>query len=87
METIIFGEDGLILEDGTPIVCHGLKNAKHLNGQIGDIRKYNLEFGKYEVYFEDGNLETNPCVHGETRKCENSVQSAKKILGSLFHPK
>ena len=25
--------------EGTPVICVGLKNATHLNGKIGDIRK------------------------------------------------
>ncbi|KAL7542966.1 hypothetical protein ACHAXR_012254 [Thalassiosira sp. AJA248-18] len=38
---------------GTPVVCHGLKNASHLNGKIGDIRSLNERNGRYVVYFED----------------------------------
>ena len=41
---------------GTPVVCHGLKNAAHLNGMIGDARKWIPGTGRYEVHFEDKSL-------------------------------
>lgn len=43
--------------DGTPVVCHGLKSATHLNGKIGDLRSRDRLTGRYKVHFEDKNLE------------------------------
>ena len=43
-------------QDGTPVVCHGLKNASHLNGKIGDLRGYNPETGRFKLHFEDKSL-------------------------------
>ena len=42
-----------------PVICHGLKQASHLNGKIGDIRKPLKQCGedlRYEVNFEDEKL-------------------------------
>ena len=47
--------DSMRIASGTPVVCHGLNSLPHLNGKIGDLRP-----GKYEVYFEDKELE--PCT-------------------------
>ena len=41
---------------GTPVICHGLKNATNLNGKIGDTRKYDGKIDRYEVHFEDPSL-------------------------------
>ena len=41
---------------GTPVVCHGLKNAAHLNGKIGDARGYKAATDRYEIHFEDKSL-------------------------------
>ena len=46
----------MICVGGSPVVCHGLKNAAHLNGKIGDARVYNRITGRYEVHFEDKSL-------------------------------
>ena len=40
----------------TPVICHGLKNAAHLNGKIGDASNYNPDTDRYEVCFEDNGL-------------------------------
>jgi len=46
---------------GTPVICHGLKDLEiHLNEKIGDVRSLNTAAQKYEVHFEDKNLE--PCL-------------------------
>ena len=45
---------------GTPVVCHGLKKAVHLNGKIGDTRSYNQETGRLGVQFEDKRLGKKP---------------------------
>ena len=42
---------------GTPVVCHGLKRATHLNGKIGDVRAYKRLIDSYEVHFEDKELD------------------------------
>ena len=41
------------ISDGTPVACHGLKNATHLNGKIGDTRRYDESTGRHEVHFDD----------------------------------
>jgi len=44
----------LIMLQGTPVTCHGLKNAAHLNGKIGDVKSpYEEKVGRYVVRFED----------------------------------
>jgi hypothetical protein len=46
-----------VLQPGTPVVCHGLKNkAAYLNGKIGDIRSFDETTGRYGVYFEDESI-------------------------------
>eukprot|EP00578_Thalassiosira_sp_NH16_P020305 CAMPEP_0181089974 /NCGR_PEP_ID=MMETSP1071-20121207/7587_1 /TAXON_ID=35127 /ORGANISM="Thalassiosira sp., Strain NH16" /LENGTH=289 /DNA_ID=CAMNT_0023171955 /DNA_START=233 /DNA_END=1102 /DNA_ORIENTATION=- len=45
---------------GTPVICHGLKKAHHLNGKIGDLRQANKEAKRFEVHFEDPKLK--PCL-------------------------
>lgn len=52
--TFLVNEGDLLYLDGTPVVCVGLKNATHLNGEIGDVRGYNSETERYSVHFEDG---------------------------------
>lgn len=55
----------LLLEPGTPVVCHGLQNSAHLNGKIGDVRNldvkekedgskyFDKDIDRCVVYFED----------------------------------
>ena len=38
--TISARADDLTFAPGTPVICHGLVNASHLNGKIGDARKF-----------------------------------------------
>eukprot|EP00571_Detonula_confervacea_P002527 CAMPEP_0172319320 /NCGR_PEP_ID=MMETSP1058-20130122/37344_1 /TAXON_ID=83371 /ORGANISM="Detonula confervacea, Strain CCMP 353" /LENGTH=454 /DNA_ID=CAMNT_0013034333 /DNA_START=28 /DNA_END=1393 /DNA_ORIENTATION=+ len=59
-KTFIVGTDDLILTPGTPVLCHGLKNASHLNGKIGDARMFDPLKERYPVHFEDANLK--PCL-------------------------
>eukprot|EP00984_Skeletonema_dohrnii_P020935 scaffold10339_cov94-Skeletonema_dohrnii-CCMP3373.AAC.3 len=49
--TVDIGDVGIL--PPTPVVCVGLKGAKHLNGKIGDARDYDHEKGRYTVVFED----------------------------------
>ncbi|KAL3786380.1 hypothetical protein ACHAW5_004777 [Stephanodiscus triporus] len=37
---------------GTPVICHGLINASHLNGKVGDVRAFHKN-GRLAVHFED----------------------------------
>lgn len=46
---------------GTPVICHGLVSASHLNGQLGDVRggRYNaLGMLRLEVHFEKLSLKS-----------------------------
>jgi hypothetical protein len=45
-----------MLARGTPVVCHGLKNAVHLNGNIGDAIDFDFKTDRYLVHFEDKSL-------------------------------
>ena len=50
--------DDIIIKSGTPVICHGLEGTlAHLNGKIGDVRSYEEERDRYEVGFEDKNLQ------------------------------
>jgi hypothetical protein len=49
---------------GTPVMCHGLKNASHLNGKIGDVRSYDTATWRHGVHFEDKSIEPK-CVKPE----------------------
>ncbi|KAL9187140.1 hypothetical protein ACHAXT_010860 [Thalassiosira profunda] len=49
---ILFDDDYMIMP-GTPVVCHGLKNAQHLNGKLGDVRSFDTATKRYVVRFED----------------------------------
>ena len=42
--------------EGAPVISHGLNNASHLNGEIGDAMAYNYGTGRYGVHFEDKSL-------------------------------
>ena len=73
IKTIVVESDKVLILPGVPVVCHGLKNASHLNGKIGDVPGYGKgkmgdvrrEFGnggafRYSVHFEDESLK--PCL-------------------------
>lgn len=55
-ETFTVASKDVVFYHGVPVVCHGLKNAAHLNGKMGDSREYNSDTGRYCVYFEDKSL-------------------------------
>ena len=48
----------IIYLPGTAVVCHGLKNAAHLNGKIGDVRSRDTSNGRFKVRFEDKSLKS-----------------------------
>jgi len=50
------GSKSVVFGRGTPVLCHGLKNAKHLNGKLGGIQSYDFETSRYAVYFPDDPL-------------------------------
>jgi hypothetical protein len=41
---------------GTPVICHGLTKAVHLNGELGEIRDFDTKCHRYHVYFHNKNL-------------------------------
>ena len=43
---------------GTPVVCHGLESAPHLNGKIGDLKSRDNKTDCYGIHFEDKGLES-----------------------------
>ena len=56
-ETVLTLEtSSLNFTQGTPVVCHGLENAVHLNGKIGDLRGFYASNNQYKVCFEDKKL-------------------------------
>ncbi len=52
---------------GSPVMLHGLKKAAHLNGEIGDIRKYCESTDRYVVHFEDKALKPVKVKHENVR--------------------
>ncbi|KAL7548140.1 hypothetical protein ACHAWF_011435 [Thalassiosira exigua] len=46
----------VLLPPGTPVSVKGLRNAAHLNGKIGDVRRWDEKTDRYEVYFEQEDL-------------------------------
>ena len=53
-KTLIVDTDDLQIKVGTPVICHGLENASHSNGKMGDIKGLNLQAQRHEVHFEVG---------------------------------
>ena len=45
------------LYTNTPVFCHGLIKAQHLNGMPGEARDYNADSCRYAVHFEDQTVE------------------------------
>ena len=43
---------GLVPTLGTPVVCHGLQKATHINGKIEDVRGFDRSAGRCEVHFK-----------------------------------
>jgi hypothetical protein len=52
----------IYLDISCPVICHGLINAPHLNGKLGDVRSYAKGGWDGElwcrVYFEDESLKS-----------------------------
>lgn len=67
MENLTVGQDEFTIGSGTPVVCHGLQKAAHLNGEIGDIRSFEKNSGRYEVHFEDESLKPALVRHQNVR--------------------
>mmetsp|Transcript_14343 Transcript_14343/g.25661 ORF Transcript_14343/g.25661 Transcript_14343/m.25661 type:complete len:471 (+) Transcript_14343:281-1693(+) len=57
---VISAHEAVIGYPGTPVICHGLTNATHLNEKIGDIRGIDVKTKQCEIHFEDTNLK--PCL-------------------------
>ena len=55
-ESIKVAINDIILIQGSPVICRGLKKAAHLNGKVGDTRSFDNKTGCYEVRFEDKGL-------------------------------
>jgi hypothetical protein len=49
-------DNNVVFFVGTPVICHGLKNASHLNGRIGDVRSFSNKTKRYGVHFEDKSI-------------------------------
>mmetsp|Transcript_34550 Transcript_34550/g.63541 ORF Transcript_34550/g.63541 Transcript_34550/m.63541 type:complete len:257 (+) Transcript_34550:274-1044(+) len=54
--TFTVSNDQIFVALGTPVICHGLKNATHLNGKLADLRLYHKDRDRYEINFEDKSL-------------------------------
>ncbi len=52
---------------GSPVMLHGLKKAAHLNGEIGDIRKYCESTDRYVVHLESKVQKTVKVKHENLR--------------------
>ena len=46
-------DDYFTLAPGTPVICHGLINAAHLNGKIGEAASLDHKTDRYVVRFQD----------------------------------
>lgn len=60
MKVIVVDSELVALSEGIPVACHGLKNATHLNGKIGDARRFDTKAKRWSVHFEDKTLK--PCL-------------------------
>ena len=58
--TITSDPNDVILFLGVPVICNGLQKAKHLNGKIGDVHRFDEDVERYEIHFEDASLK--PCL-------------------------
>ena len=67
MRTVTVIHDEIIIGSGTPVICNGLQKASHLNGEIGDVRSYDKESGRYQVHFEDESLKPALVRHQNVR--------------------
>ncbi len=64
----------------SPVMLHGLKKAAHLNGEIGDIRKYCESTDRYVVHLESKGLKTVKVKH-ENLRIVFDLPDPKKNLG------
>ena len=65
--TLTVATEDILFADGTPVICHGLKDAmSHLNGKIGDARCFVEENNTYEVHFEDKSVQLCLLYRGAT---------------------
>jgi hypothetical protein len=51
-------DDNIMLPEGTPVICHGLKHAAYLNGKIGECRGFDKDAieTRYRVFFDDKSI-------------------------------
>ena len=68
------------------MICHGLKNAANLNRKIGDLRDYNDDTKRYEVYFEDKTLKPVAVKHGNLRIVQHLLSLLQLRLVQSWHP-
>ncbi len=54
---------------GCPVICHGLVNASHLNGKLGEVRSISVKSGdlRLGVHFEDKSLKSAAVKPGNLR--------------------
>mmetsp|Transcript_19137 Transcript_19137/g.40330 ORF Transcript_19137/g.40330 Transcript_19137/m.40330 type:complete len:235 (-) Transcript_19137:35-739(-) len=56
-QTLRVSINDIMIIEGTPVICHGLKNAAHLNGKLGLIVSHHRN-GRYGINFEDKSLKS-----------------------------
>jgi len=66
-EIMTVAMNDIILIQGSPVMCHGLRNAAHLNGKVGDTRSFDNKTGRYRVRFEDKSLKSALVKPGNLR--------------------
>lgn len=59
-KTMVIDTKCTILTHGTPVICHSLVKANHLNGKLGDLRKLDNSSGRCVVHFEEKGIK--PCL-------------------------
>lgn len=57
----------LLPDHGVAVVCQGLQNAQYLNGKVGDIRSFDDDSGRYEVYFDEKSIPAKRVKHENLR--------------------
>jgi hypothetical protein len=58
-DTINVAPSKIILQTNraAPVICHGLLNAIHLNGKIGEVKSFSESTGRYGIHFEGQAIE------------------------------
>jgi hypothetical protein len=58
LKVTVHDSNVVISPEGTPVICHGLKNAAYLNGKIGETRGYDNDAidTRYRVFFDDESI-------------------------------